>query len=160
MPYAYTVTGSRLKHKTVACCNKVNIKQNHTLNIQYNKKLSWGSPILLLRAIVLNFGGQETLIFIDENCELSHQQNAHLHTNQYLNEILGVQWLQGSVLSTPLQNTPYIMLFPSSEIFSGSKLPATWSLDQGSAACYVQGKIESILGFEGCNGLCRICSAL
>lgn len=63
MSYAYIVTGSRLKHRTLICCDKVNNKSNHVLNIQYNKKLSWGSLILLLRATVLNLSQWRNLYF-------------------------------------------------------------------------------------------------
>lgn len=97
MSYAYIVTGSRLKHRTLICCDKVNNKSNHVLNIQYNKKLSWGSLILLLRATVLNLSQWRNLYFhlvkIMNSLTKKKKKNEHLHKNQYLNVISGVHLL-------------------------------------------------------------------
>lgn len=108
MSYEYIVPGSRLKHRRVICCNKVNNEQNHILNIQYNKKLFWGSPILLLRATVLGLWGSRNLYFHWWKLWTFSPKVGHLPKKQYLNAILGVHWL--SEFSAP-EKTHSILLW-------------------------------------------------
>lgn len=74
------------------CCDQVNSKQNHNLNIQHNK-LSWGS--LIFENHIFNVLGsknpcvKESPFSFDKNYELYHQKNAQLHKHHYLNAISG-----------------------------------------------------------------------